>query len=168
MRMATTRSERVDIAKRPDQPPCALVRLRRRRRVSLHAPLLAQRLARRAAFVGLAIKRLRDARRPALLAERGDVDDERLLAAPDAHAVACVQSLRRLCRRIVAIDLAALDRLLGERARLEEARGPEPDIEAHGWRGGMGGSLRIGGHRPRNRGGSLRSVRAPWARLKAR
>ena len=44
--------------------------------------------------------------------------------------VADMHSLGRFAGGPIDLDLATLDRLLGERARFEEARDPEPHIKA--------------------------------------
>src|SRR5690606_30078112 len=93
-----------------------------------------------AAFIGFTVELLRDAGRPACLTGPNNVDLVAVLAARQAQAVARLDRLGGFAGGAIDLDLAALDRLLGERARLVEACGPQPDGEADagvvdGWRG---------------------------------
>src|SRR3546814_18038146 len=101
-------------SQRPDQPPRSLVRLALRRLVA--GPRGAQFgeavLARRARGFGLDVQRARHRRRPALLADRGDLDLEGFLAAHDPQHVAHAHAARGLGALAVDLDLARLDRLL--------------------------------------------------------
>lgn len=97
----------------------------------MQATLLGRLHARIPARFGFAVTGLRRARRTALCDRREHVDFELLLAARDAQAVASVQQFGRFARAIVDADLAAFDGLLGERARLEEPRRPQPYVKAY-------------------------------------
>src|SRR5690606_31523899 len=87
-------------------------------------------LARGPALFGFTIELLRNAGWPAHLTERDGVELEAILAARHAQAIAHSHQLGRLATRAVDLDLAAFDRLAGEGSRLEEARRPQPDVEA--------------------------------------
>src|SRR6185312_11588094 len=86
-------------------------------------------------LVGPLAQRLRHAGRAALVRQRQHLDLQPLLAPADLQLVARAQRLGRLAAAAVDVDLAAVDRLLGETARLEEARGPQPHVDAYfgGW-----------------------------------
>src|SRR5687768_1264694 len=131
----------VEVAERADQPARALVGLGFGRLVAagFQAPALALGQAARAAFFRFGIEGLGDLRRAALLAERAHLDLVQLAGARDFQLLADAQ--RPCGLEVLAADGHApgLDRGLGERTRLEEARGPQPQVEAGG--GGCGGML---------------------------
>src|SRR5690606_34569226 len=60
---------------------------------------------------------------------RGDFDLEDFLAARDPQHAPHLHAARGLGALAVHVHLAGLDRLLGQAARAEEARRPEPDVE---------------------------------------
>src|SRR5262249_61154258 len=62
--------------------------------------------------------------------DRRDRDHPLELADVDGELVAAADVFRRLHARPVQLDAPAVDRLGGEAARLEEARGPEPLVDA--------------------------------------
>ena len=136
--MRKARSHCVDIAQCDDEPPRAFVWLLRRLGVAcaFKTATFARFQARRAAGVGFAVQRLRDRRRAALFAEFDYFDFEALDAASNLQPIADVQRLRGFAGYLIDLDLAALDRLLGERACLEKACGPKPYVETNdsgGW-----------------------------------
>jgi len=95
-------------------------------------PLLAHRLAGGDAGFGFPIEHLRRGGRPASFGQLQHFHLQTFLAAGDPDPVARTERLGRLAAGVVDGDLAAVDGLLGETAGLEEARGPEPDVRAHG------------------------------------
>ncbi len=97
---------------------------------------LAVAFTRGAALGRFLVERLRDRCGAAHRQQRDDDDLEAFVAAADAQAMAFVHGLGRFRGFAFDVDLAAFDRLLGEAARLEEACGPQPDVEAHAVRGG--------------------------------
>src|SRR5690606_14180697 len=92
--------------------------------------LLALRLARGNAGLGLAIQEGGTAGRSTARIERLHDHLESLLAAHDAQLIADMQRAGRFRARTADLDPAVRDRLLGQGARLEETRRPQPDIEA--------------------------------------
>lgn len=97
--------------------------------------LFPRRLARNATGLALAIERLRHWRRAALGGQTEHVQLHPLVAAAYRDPIAHVHRTGGLARRSVQFDLATADRLLGQAARLEEARGPEPYIDTNAGRG---------------------------------
>ncbi len=81
---------------------------------------------------GFGIQPPRDGRRATLGRKRQHEDFEAFLAARHAQAIAGVDEPGRLRGRAADVDLAAVDRLPRKTACLEEARGPQPDVEADG------------------------------------
>src|SRR6185437_847400 len=79
---------------------------------------------------GFAIKRLRQRRRATLVGESGYFDLEFFLATGDAQLLANAHVVGWLARRIADRHARAFNRLLRQRAGLEEARGPQPGIDA--------------------------------------
>src|SRR5690606_20831939 len=129
---ASPGSGRVDVAQRTDQPARALVgtRLRRTVAVALGARLFALRLAPGARGLVFDIQRLRHRGRAARIRQPGDLDLEELASPLHAQGVAHAHRARSLGPLAAELDLAGVDGLPGQRARPEEARGPQPQIEA--------------------------------------
>src|SRR5690606_9058517 len=107
------RSGGIDVAQRPDQAAGALVWLVLRGLVTgaRRAQFGQAVLARHARSFGLDVHRPRRRRRPALVAEQGDLDLEGLLAAHDPQRVAHAHAPRGLGALAGDFDLAGLDRL---------------------------------------------------------
>jgi hypothetical protein len=85
-----------------------------------------------AAFLGLAVERLRDGGGAADFAEGEDVDFVKAAFGLDGEPIAdadLARGTQRLTFRLDAIQVAGLR---GEGAGFEEARGPEPFVETHG------------------------------------
>src|SRR5690606_30851721 len=105
-------------------------------------------LARR---VGFGIEGLGDAGGSAGIAEPEYGHFEQFGRTLDLQRLAAAQRARRLGPLAIDFDLAVLDRLARQAARLEEARRPQPEVEAHrvrgllrGGGGGFGGGLGLG------------------------
>src|SRR5690606_8753567 len=92
---------------------------------------LAFAFARGETFGRFLVQGLRNDRRTTRGAGRDDTDDKALDASRDAQSIIDMNQSRRFRGSIVDLDLAALDGLLGEAARLVETRGPKPNIQAH-------------------------------------
>src|SRR6185437_11487272 len=124
--------KRVDVAQRTDQSARALVGPLRRWLVTgaFRAALLARGFARLDGRLGFAIKRLRQRGRATLVGESGYFDLEFFLATGDAQLLANAHVVGWLARRIADRHARAFNRLLRQRAGLEEARGPQPGIDA--------------------------------------
>src|SRR5690606_2245601 len=129
---ASPGSGRVDVAQRTEQPARALVGagLRRTVAVALGARLFALRLAPGARGLVFDIQRLRHRGRAARIRQPGDLDLEELASPLHAQGVAHAHRARSLGPLAAELDLAGVDGLPGQRARPEEARGPQPQIEA--------------------------------------
>src|SRR5215467_7811159 len=67
----------------------------------------------------------------AAIGERGDLHDLLPPGHRDVEQIAGTHYPRRLGRLLVEVDLAAVAGPRGERTALEEARGPQPLVEAH-------------------------------------
>jgi hypothetical protein len=114
------------------------------------AALLGQSLALDDALGRLLVELLGLGRGPAPLGRAAD--DHRATRLPDGdlELVARPDLLARLDRSAVEVHAAAVDRLRGQGARLDQPRGPEPLVEAHGglrgpawpasWHAGVPGS----------------------------
>nr|CEJ22666.1 hypothetical protein XACE116_3230005 [Xanthomonas citri pv. citri]CEJ27256.1 hypothetical protein XACE116_3230005 [Xanthomonas citri pv. citri] len=123
--------QRVDIAQCRDQTSRTLVRFTLGRPVAgaLGSALLAPLRAGLARAVAFDVQRLRDRRRAAHIAERGNGDLEDSAAAVDTQLFAAAQRARRLGTLPGHVYLAGVHCVLGQAARLEKARCPQPDIQ---------------------------------------
>src|SRR6266508_5430407 len=74
------------------------------------------------------VQSARDTRGTAPVGETDDAQRAEALGDRDAQQVTVTQRLRRLRRLLVDLDLAAVTRLRRQRARLEDARGPQPAV----------------------------------------
>src|SRR5690606_899856 len=74
---------------------------------------------------------------PTPIRERAHGDDPFVGADPDRQPIADTQRPCRFDPLVVDLDLAAFDRLRGQRASLEEARGPQPLVDAYAARFGV-------------------------------
>src|SRR5579863_1553524 len=104
-------SQRIDIPKRSDQPPRALIGLGRRFLVAggSVSTLFGSKFARGAASFSFGVALLGERGRAALVAQRGDVDLEAIFAAGDFQRIADVYQGRGFAGRLVELDLAAFD-----------------------------------------------------------
>src|SRR5690606_29756479 len=127
---------------RAQQPPGALVgaRLGRAIAVARGPAQLRRLLARQARRLVLAVQRLRDRCRAALVRQAQHLDLEHVLAAHNPQRIAHAHQARGLRALAVDLDLARLDRLPGQRTGAEEARRPQPDVDAHAALRGCSGS----------------------------
>src|SRR5690606_1845839 len=130
---AKQRLQGVDIAQGADEPPRAFVRPRLRRAVprTLGCPQGTQAFALAARFGRLLVERLGHLRRPAAIAQPEHRDVEQLIAAADPQGIPDAHGTRRLRALPTHLDLAVLDRVARQAARLEEPRRPEPQVQAH-------------------------------------
>ena len=94
------------------------------------APLFGQLQAQFAALVGLVIERLSDRRRAAYLAQLPYLDVEVSCFGSYMEMVAGVDLARRLRLVPIGDDAPQITRPCCERARLEEARRPEPFVRS--------------------------------------
>ena len=88
-------------------------------------------LSRFAAFVGFAVKFLGFRPGTAKLAEAEDLDGEIAGIVGDFEHVAEADIARRLHRLMICFDASEFASFFGERASLEKARGPQPDVDAN-------------------------------------
>src|SRR5688500_5108006 len=132
--------QRVDVAQRADQASRALVRLGFWRTVAgaRRGAVGALCGAARAGSLALGVQGLGDAGRPARVAEAAHFDLEAFLAARDLQRIADADRARGLRALATDLDLAGFDGLLRQAARPEEARGPQPDIDADAGGRGVG------------------------------
>lgn len=117
------------------------------RKVQSRPALFRKSLARFAAGFGFPIELLRNRRRPASVAERKNLDVEVPALIPDGESIADPHFAGRAGRLMIGYDPAQLTRFRGERARLEEARGPKPFVETnavHGVSAGKSPILSVG------------------------
>src|SRR6185503_9400270 len=98
----------------------------------LRAAIGYLREAERAARFVFLVELARRLRRSALPGKSPDLDQPLVLADADREPVAGREHLRCLHPLAVHLHLAASNGRLGEPARLEEAGGPEPFVDAHG------------------------------------
>src|SRR5438876_6116406 len=128
-RLARTLSlESLDVASLPLRGPALPLVAERRS----DTQLLGEALARLLALGILFVQRGRDGRRAA--ARREPAHGNVMLERPPAHAqpVTHLHRFRALGAGAVQFDLAPVDGLRRQGPRLEEARGPQPSIEANG------------------------------------
>lgn len=99
------------------------------RKVQSRPALLCQSFARFAAGIGFPIELLRNGRRPTNVAQSQNLDLEVSALCFDPEKIADPYFARRAGELMVGFDPAQFTRLRGERARLEEPRGPKPFVE---------------------------------------
>ena len=86
--------------------------------------LLACHLSGRATGLGFEVQHLRSTGRTALVGQGQHLDFQPFLAAADLQPITHMQRLGRLAAATIDVDLASVDRLLGQAARLEETCSP--------------------------------------------
>src|SRR5690606_10895397 len=126
-------SEGVDVAECADQAAGALVGLAlgRAEAVARRPAQLRGLLAGRARVLRLPVQRLRHRRRAAIVRQPQHLDLEHVLATRHAQLVAHAHRTRRLRPLAPDLDLAGLHRLPRQAAGAEEARRPQPHVDAH-------------------------------------
>ena len=88
--------------------------------------LIGESFTRRPAGVGLTVKPGRHRRGPAQLAHAKDVDVVLVGRTTNRDAIADADHPRAFGALVAEVDLAAVDRLAGQRSRLEPPRRPQP------------------------------------------
>src|SRR5688572_2359431 len=114
-------------------PPVAFRRapLDVNRRIGAPATKLDQPLALGAAPRRFLVKLARLGRRPSLVGERLNAHVPLELAHTDRYEITRLERMSRFRALAVQLHLTGVDRALREAARLEEARRPQPLVQAH-------------------------------------
>ena|SRR6266496_2286255 len=93
--------------------------------------LQLHRFARFPSFFTFFVEPRGDRCRPAMLRYRPDRYDVVIRAQSDSERVPNLKQLRAFRPLAIDLDFACFDRRRSERSRFEEARGPQPFVQAH-------------------------------------